>query len=138
MAKLGYNYTPVNETLTTEQSHVIIKLKQTYPHVALAFEEIMKEQYDLFAKKMLDYGLSNIAVNTNLTNKEEVTLALTGIWFRMNDKMSRLKNLALLKGGEFSPSVVNESLTDTLQDLSIYAIIAQLVQNGDWKKEFKK
>lgn len=134
MAKLGYNYTPLDNVLPTpgQEPPAILKLKQTYPHVALAFEDIVNEQYELFAKKMLDYGLNNIAVNTNLSNKEEVTLALTGIWFRMNDKMSRLKNLALLKSTDVS--YVDESLTDTLQDLSIYAVIAQLVQNGDWKK----
>jgi hypothetical protein len=136
MEKLGYNYTPMHNTQPTQgkELEAIAKLKQTYPHVALAFETLMNEQYALFAKKMCDYGLDNISVNTSLSTKEEVQLALTGIWFRMNDKMSRLKNLALLKGTQFSPNVLDESLTDTLQDLSIYAIIAQLVQNKDWKK----
>jgi len=29
---------------------------------------------------------------------------------------------------------VNESIEDTLQDLSVYGIIAQIVSNGKWAK----
>jgi hypothetical protein len=87
-------------------------------------------QYQTFAAKMLDYGKGNISVGTNLETDEEVKLSLTGIWFRCQDKMNRLKNLVLLSK---QANVVTESTTDTYQDLSIYGIIAQIVQNGKWK-----
>jgi hypothetical protein len=48
----------------------------------------------------------------------------------MNDKINRLKQLVLLNKSD----LVNESITDTYQDLSIYNIIAQLVQNKNWGK----
>ena len=106
------------------------ELKEKYPEIAQEFERIVAVQYDLFAGKMIDYGKGNISVGTNLDTPEEVKLSLTGLWFRMNDKMNRLKNLVLLNN---TPKVTTESTTDTFQDLSIYGIIAQIVQNGKWK-----
>jgi hypothetical protein len=106
------------------------ELKAKYPEIAQEYERIVAEQYSIFASKMLDYGKGNISVGTNLETPEEVKLSLTGLWFRMNDKMNRLKNLVLLNQ---SPKVTSETTTDTFQDLSIYGIIAQIVQNGKWK-----
>ena len=108
----------------------IDELKKEYPEIADNYEKIMHEQYDLFAKKMLDYGKGNISVGSNLETEQEVHVALTGLWFRMNDKIQRLKQLVLLKK---EAKVESESVKDTFQDLSIYGIISQLVSNGDWK-----
>ena len=47
----------------------------------------------------------------------------------MNDKIQRLKQLVVL--GE--PDTVGESITDTFQDLSVYGIISQLVQQKKFK-----
>lgn len=117
------------DNLTTKNSSVA-ELKTKHPEIAQEFERIVALQYELFARKMLDYGKSNVAVGTNLETPEEVKLSLTGLWFRMNDKMSRLKNLVLLNQ---SARVASETTSDTFQDLSIYSIIAQIVQNGKWK-----
>ncbi len=106
------------------------ELEQRYPEVAQEYKRIAAEQFNLFAAKMLDYGKGNISVGTNLETPEEVKLSLTGLWFRMNDKLNRLKNLILINQ---KINVTTESTADTLQDLSIYAIIAQIVQNGKWK-----
>lgn len=108
----------------------IQELEQRYPEIAQEYKRISAEQFQLFASKMLDYGKGNVSVGTNLENAEEVKLSLTGLWFRMNDKMNRLKNLVLLNQ---KPNVTSESTTDTFQDMSIYGIIAQIVQNGKWK-----
>lgn len=108
----------------------IQELEQRYPEIAQEYKRIAAEQFNLFAAKMLDYGKGNISVGTNLETPEEVKLSLTGLWFRMNDKMNRLKNLVLLNQ---KPNVTSESTTDTFQDMSIYGIIAQIVQNGKWK-----
>ena len=58
-----------------------------------------------------------------------VKLALTGLWFRLNDKIQRLRQLVV--NGE--PDTVGESVQDTFQDMSVYGIIAQLVQQKKFK-----
>lgn len=105
-------------------------LDENYPQIGEEFKKIILEQSILFAKKHRNYGVSNINVGTNLDSDDDVKLALTGLWFRMNDKMQRLRNLIINN----EPDTVGESLEDTFKDLSIYAIIAQIVQ----KKKFKR
>ena len=90
----------------------------------------MKDEYELFARKMLDYGKSNITVGTNLETPEEVKLSMTGLFFRMNDKIQRIKNLLVMNN---QPNVEDESIIDTFKDLSIYGVIAQIVAAGRWK-----
>ena len=41
--------------------------EQLYPELAEEFKQIQKEQYNLFAGKMMDYGLGNIALGSTLT-----------------------------------------------------------------------
>mgnify|MGYP003625236050 CR=1 FL=1 len=106
------------------------ELLERYPQIHKAYERIQLEQFELFSRKMLDYGKGNISVGTNLDTPEEEKIALTGLWFRMNDKIQRLKQLVLLNN---KAKVTTESVKDTFQDLSIYGIIAQIVKNGDWK-----
>ena len=106
------------------------ELKELYPGIAKAYERIHAEQYELFASKMMDYGKGNISVGSNLETEQEIHVALTGLWFRMNDKIQRLKQLVLLKK---EARLESESVKDTFQDLSIYGIISQMVSNGDWK-----
>ena len=108
----------------------IEELKSKYPDIYKAYEQITIEQFHLFARKMLDYGKGNISVGSNLDTPEEEKVALTGLWFRMNDKIQRLKQLVLLSK---EAKVKTESVKDTFQDLSIYGIIAQIVKNKQWK-----
>ena len=119
--------------LTTQEKTLVNsrqELKENYPEIAKAYERIQLEQYELFSKKMMDYGKGNISVGSNLETDQEVHVALTGLWFRMNDKIQRLKQLVLLKK---DAKVESESVIDTFQDLSIYGIIAQIVKNKKWK-----
>lgn len=113
-----------------QQGSAIPKLKEKHPEIAQAFETVMKEEYELFARKMLDYGKSNITVGTNLETPEEVKLSMTGLFFRMNDKIQRIKNLLVMNN---EPNVTDESILDTFKDLSIYGVIAQIVAAGRWK-----
>ena len=108
----------------------IAALRVKHPEIAKAFEAIMADEYELFAKKMLDYGKSNISVGTNLETPEEVKLSLTGLFFRMNDKIQRIKNLLVMNS---EPNVKDESIMDTMKDLSIYGVIAQIVATDRWK-----
>ena len=50
----------------------------------------------LFCKKQLNYGPNNISLGTECKNDDDVRLSLQGLWFRMNDKINRLKQLVLL------------------------------------------
>ena len=70
-------------------------IEKTYPETVKEFQKLQFEQYALFCKKQMDYGPSNISVGTNLENDEEIHLSLTGLWFRMNDKIQRMKNLLM-------------------------------------------
>ncbi len=104
--------------------------ERVYPEMMEEFKNIQSEMYETFCKKQRNYGPGNISVGTSLQTKEDVKLSLTGLWFRINDKVQRLKQLVVLG----QPDEVGESVQDTYQDLSVYGIIAQLVQRGKWAK----
>ena len=101
-----------------------------YPETCKEFKQIMKSQYEMFCKKQKNYGPSNISVGTNLETNDDVKLSLTGLWFRMNDKIQRLKQLIIFGHND----EVGESELDTFQDLAIYGIIAQIVSTKKWGK----
>lgn len=118
------------EIRSSRMAEVEEEMEREYPLIDRGFKTIMKEQYNLFAKKHLDYGMKNIAAGTNLENPNEVKFALTGLWFRISDKVNRWQNTL-----ESDRSLYNESLLDTFQDIVNYGIISQLVYRGLWKKE---
>jgi len=101
-----------------------------YPQMMEEYKRIMWEQYETFCKKQRNYGPSNISVGTELRTNDDIKLSLTGLWFRINDKVQRLKQLVVLG----QPDEVGESVQDTFADLSVYGIIAQIVRNGKWGK----
>lgn len=113
-----------------DNPEVVQQVEDMYPEMTDEFKMIMYTQYELFCKKQLNYGPSNISVGTSLETQEDVKLSLTGLWFRMNDKIQRLKQLVVLGQSD----TVGESINDTYQDLSVYGIIAQIVKNGKWAK----
>ena len=101
-----------------------------YPQTTEEFKNILDEMYVTFCKKQRNYGPSNISVGTTLETEKDIKLSLTGLWFRINDKVQRLKQLVVM--GE--PDEVGESIQDTYEDLSVYGIIAQIVQRKKWGK----
>tara|TARA_Y100000310_G_scaffold292568_1_gene321409 strand:- start:101 stop:550 length:450 start_codon:yes stop_codon:yes gene_type:complete len=106
-------------------------LEKKYPEMTSEFKNIQSEQYKLFCEKQHDYGPSNIAVGTQLATEAEIKLSLTGLWFRMNDKIQRLKNM-LMNSRE--SAVKDEPIEDSFMDVSIYGIMAMIVKNGKWGK----
>ena len=114
---------------TEEDDQAVKWCEDNYKELSDEYKKVMMEQYILFCKKHRNYGTNNINVGTNLDTDSDVKLALTGIWFRMNDKVQRLRQLVV--NGE--PDTVGESVKDTYQDLSIYGIIAQLVSIKKFK-----
>jgi len=111
-------------------SKAVTDFEKTYPELAYEFQQIQKEQYELFASKMMDYGLSNIALGSTLEKEEDINLSITGIWLRCNDKINRLKNMLQRNGMNY---VKGEAMIDSFIDISNYGIIAQLVMKNKWK-----
>lgn len=105
-------------------------LKEEYPTIYNGYQSIIDEQFELFARKHLDYGMHNVSAGTNLDTPDEVEFAMTGLWYRLSDKINRWKNM-IISGRKAQ----NETLIDTFQDVTNYGIIAQLVKRGMWKND---
>lgn len=105
-------------------------LQKEYPTIYNGYKSIIDEQFELFAKKHLDYGMHNVSAGTNLDTQDEVEFAMTGLWYRLSDKINRWKNM-IISGRKAQ----NETLIDTFQDVTNYGIIAQLVKRGMWKND---
>ena len=105
-------------------------LKDEYPTIYNGYREIVEEQFELFARKHLDYGMHNVSAGTNLDTPDEVEFAMTGLWYRLSDKINRWKNM-IISGRKAQ----NETIIDTFQDITNYGIIAQLVKRGMWKND---
>jgi len=85
--------------------------------VTVAFINEILQDIKLFDKKQHDYGSRNIS-----------DFGEKGVLVRVNDKLSRLKNLIW---GDKDPA--NESINDSWTDMSVYGVIARLVRNGKWE-----
>ena len=118
-----------NMKFSKEEEAAVKWCEDNYPELTQEYKKIMMEQYIIFCKKHRNYGTGNVNVGTNLETDADVKLSLTGLWFRLNDKIQRLKNLVVM--GE--PDTVGEAIDDTFQDLSIYGIIAQIVKQKKFK-----
>jgi hypothetical protein len=110
---------------------VVEQMELEWPEMTQEFKKIQKEQYELFLHKQHDYGPGNISVGSTLETEEDVKLSLTGLWFRMNDKIQRLKTLLM---GERTAAVEGEPLEDAYLDVSNYGIMATIVSRGKWGK----
>ena len=110
---------------------VIEYMETKYPKMTQEFQKIQREQYELFLHKQHDYGPQNIAVGTALVNEEDKRLSLMGIWFRINDKVERIKTI-LMRGD--NGSLKGEGLVDSYSDISNYGVMAQVVARGKWAK----
>jgi|TARA_R100000935_G_scaffold11352_1_gene22849 hypothetical protein len=108
---------------------VVSACSQLYPETVEAFKSIQKEQLELFCSKQMDYGPNNIAIGRDLSIDSNKMFSHQGLWFRMNDKISRIQNLLWNKKKGY-----NESLEDSWIDLANYSIIAMLVNRNKWGK----
>ena len=110
---------------------VIEQMEKEWPEMTKEFKEIQRQQYELFLHKQHDYGPGNISVGTQLQTPEEIKLSLTGLWFRMNDKLQRMKTLLM---NNIESAVKDEPLEDAYLDVSNYGIMATIVNRGKWGK----
>ena len=107
----------------------ITNCEQLYPITAEAFKKIQEDQYILFCKKQVDYGPENISLGKDLSIITNKQFSQQGLWFRMNDKISRIRNLLWN-----NKKANNESIEDSWIDLANYSIIALLVNQNKWGK----
>jgi len=110
---------------------VIKQMEVEWPEMTAEFRRLQKEQYELFLRKQHDYGPGNISVGSPLLTEEDIKLSLTGLWFRMNDKIQRLKTLLMSNRVN---AVADEPMEDAYLDVSNYGIMATIVKNGKWGK----
>lgn len=113
-----------------KDSDIVTMMEKEWPEMTAEFRRLQREQYELFLHKQHDYGPGNISVGTQLQTEEEIQLSLTGLWFRMNDKIQRLKTMLMTK----RESAVDEPMEDAYLDVSNYGIMATIVKNGKWGK----
>ena len=122
---------PGKDYLTGHYDDIVMMMEKEWPEMTTEFKKLQREQYELFCHKQHDYGPGNISVGTQLQTPEEVKLSLTGLWFRMNDKLQRVKTL-LMSGRQ--NAVNDEPLEDAYLDVSNYGIMATIVGRGLWGK----
>jgi len=116
--------------LGRKQPDVVIEMEKKFPVMTAEFKRIQQAQYELFCAKQSNYGPDNISMGSTLEREEDRKLSLQGLFFRINDKVNRYKQMIMFG----SKDAVGESLDDTFKDISVYGIIAQLVQSGKWGK----
>jgi len=134
---MGSSISKYHETMSSKEisdakspkSDIAI-FEEEYSELSNEFKIIQEEMYEMFARKHMDYGLNNIALGGDLTNKDDKKFSLTGLCIRLTDKISRLKNL-LINGRSF---VKGEGMEDTFIDIANYGIIGLLVGRDKWKK----
>ena len=116
--------------LGRKQSDVVTEMEKKFPVMTAEFKRIQQAQYELFCAKQSNYGPDNISMGSSLERQDDRKLSLQGLFFRINDKVNRYKQMIMFG----SQDAVGESLDDTFKDISVYGIIAQLVQSGKWGK----
>ena len=120
-----------NSSSMSNSSDIVTMMEQEWPEMTEEFKRLQREQYELFCHKQHDYGTGNISVGTQLQTEEDIKLSLTGLFFRINDKIQRVKTLLI--GGRVN-AVEGEPLEDAFLDMSNYGIMATIVKNGKWGK----
>ena len=121
----------IQEFIDDEINQTIVIFEEKYPELAEEFQNIQEEQYELFARKMMDYGLNNVTLGGDIVNNsEDKKFSLTGLTIRLTDKINRLKNL-VVSGKQY---VKDEGMEDTFIDIANYGIIGLLVGRNKWRK----
>ena len=116
----------------TMSKEEIVELFETeYPELSEEYKKIGMEMYELFAGKMMDYGLNNVTLGGDIVNNsDDKKFSLTGLTIRLTDKINRLRNL-VVSGKNY---VKDEGMEDTFIDVANYGIIGMLVGRNRWKR----
>jgi len=121
----------IKEFMDDETNQIITIFEEEYPELSNEFQIIQEEQYELFARKMMDYGLNNVTLGGDIVNNsDDKKFSLTGLTIRLTDKINRLRNL-VVSGKQY---VKDEGMEDTFIDIANYGVIGMLVGRNKWKK----
>lgn len=85
------------------------------------FHELLELAGEMHDRKSADYGSDKDPFANVRASEEFGVPAWTGAMIRLNDKVTRLKSLAV-KG-----SLSNESAKDSFMDIAVYALIAYVL-----------
>ena len=102
------------------RAHAIVDAHKTATHIdeqQLEFSRVLLQMRALYLRKNAAYG--NGAIGST---------GLYGIAVRMSDKVRRLLTLTR----RASDDTGDESITDTLLDLAVYAVIGVVYLRGKW------
>jgi len=124
----------MNTTDTLEQIKDIAnhfsEVEAKYPIAVEEFRRLQQLQYSTFINKLNDYGPYNVTLGREVNSDDGKHLAMTVIAIRCSEKVQRLINLLYKKDSK--PK--NEPLIDSFDDISIYGLVAQIINNGKWGK----
>lgn len=129
MTKHGHGVKFAPKDAAPEELDAVAWLQHAHPDLHEHITRRHSEDMALFAKKQYNYGLDNIKAGEDISTETGKQFALTLLWGRMNDKMQRIKQIAI-KG---RADQVGEAVQETLQDLRNYALIFEMVENGRWR-----
>lgn len=115
---------------TGEDKEIVEYMEKQFPEMTNEFKNVVLEQYVLFCKKQHLYGSDNISQGTNLQTQKNVDFSLMGIFFRVNDKIQRIKQMIFYNVKD----TVGEDLEETFGDMSNYGIISRIILRGKWAK----
>ncbi len=120
----------INKTVGTEIDDAVRLMEERYPEMTSEFKKITQEQYILFCQKQMLYGPTNISQGTDLSREEDKDFSLKGLYFRVNDKIQRIKTMLFFNVKD----TVGEDLEETCGDMSNYGIIARIILRNKWGK----
>lgn len=93
------------------------------------YHELLKEIGDLHDLKQRDYGRGDDPFANVRSSQEWGVAPWIGALIRLNDKVKRLQAFAI-KG-----SLANESVDDSLRDISVYALISLVLYEQESKEK---
>jgi len=116
--------------MNTKKNNKEVQYCETnFPETTKEFKNTLNKMYVTFCEKQHDYGPSNISLGRDLSIIANRKKSLHGLWFRSNDKLSRVDNIL-----EQNLSTKNEPLEDSYLDLANYSVISLLVKKNLWGK----
>ena len=95
--KVSYN--KESEMSNKKDSNPVQWLEEHYPTMTNEFKRIQGEQYKLFCRKQYDYGPMNIAMGTDLSEREDINLVTLSFILTTKAVMASLMSSILDKSG---------------------------------------
>lgn len=94
--------------------------------------QVQNRQFELLKKKHAMYGAKNLAQGKeDMTDPENIKNSMRGIVIRLQDKLSRLA-VMIDHIGTNNQNQLDESITDTLDDISNYGALGSVIASGKW------